>query len=528
MKQSIRILLAGAMLFPAAAQAQITVSGIINDGNTITDFSNAETVTATTGNVGYRASNGAVFNHYGPAVGTLAVTGSGTTVFDAYNATPSNPGTDNFRGANNLQNSAVEIGGNVAPVFGNVSFDNGAGNPVSITNTAGIIVARNLHFGSGIISTIRSNHANGAIHFINGALFSNTAAGDGQYVNGYMRMTGTNPFMFNVGDQFNVDIRPFGVNGMTNATTSVAAAYWKGDPGTALDPTGGAHPRNSLNTTPLNGEVLASVSPIGFWDFIPVVGTENINLTALLPDLSVNGGYTNVSAVRMVGWNTSNGQWELLGNSSPPFATEGAPLSGNTGAYAGRNMSSYSAIGWGSISQVPLPLQLISFDGAARGCEVALRWETAAEKSIRAIYLDRSRDARYWQQLHETSGAKLSGGGVYSYSDVNPETGANYYRLRIAEGNGNESFSATVCVATDCFNGGIEVAPNPSRDRFLVSGLEAGNALQVRDAAGRLMQQSTATTTSARIEAASWPSGTYWLSVQRDGRQISGVKLVKQ
>ena len=330
-------------LLAGSAGAQVAMSSTTNSGGSVYDFSNAEVVTNDGSGVGYQSQNGGAFYHYGPAVGTLTVNGN----YNAYALTPATPGVDYFTGLNNAP-SGVQIAGNTAPVFGIINLANGNANTFDIINTAGANVGKTANFSNGITTTLRPNASTGALRFLASATYTNTALGDGQYVNGYVTKIGSDAFTFPVGNQAGNDLRTLAISAPATVTDAVSVAYWTGDVSTNIDPTGGAHSRLAINTTPLNGERLSSVSPIGFWDWI-ATGTDNVTITASLPDQgTATGYYRNAALIRLVGFNTVTNQWELLGNAAATATTEGATVTGNTGAY-GRNMSNYSAIGFGYI-----------------------------------------------------------------------------------------------------------------------------------------------------------------------------------
>ena len=522
------LIIAAASLFATSVQAQVFVSSGYNNGSQAYDFSNAETVTNDANGVGYVANANGEFYHYGPASGTITING----LYNAYNpavagftATPATPGVDYFRGLDGLQATAQEIAGNTAPRFGILKLDNGT-NQINITNTNGAEVGLRTDFTNGITTTIRTNSSTGALRFLDDAAYTNSVLGDAQYVNGYVGKIGNDAFTFPVGNQAGNDLRTLAISAPAAATDHISVAYWTGDAATALDPTGGAHPRTALSTTPLNGETLVSVSPIGFWDWIPVAGTSNVAITVSLPANTGIGGYANASTIRLVGWNTSTSQWDLLGNTPASSTAEGASLSGNTGAYAGNNMSNYSAIGWGSISQTPLPVDLLSFTAQAKECKVQLTWQTANERNAAYFAIERSGDGNQWNELASTKATGAVSG--YDWSDLSPLEGKNYYRLRIVDVNSTYRYSSTVSATVQCHLPQITVHPNPSTSLFQVSGLGGECILDVYNAEGQLVYHTKSQGAAlVSIPVATWMSGSYLLRIVRDGKAVYTQQLTK-
>lgn len=523
------------------ATAQVATSDAYNAGSQAYDFSNSETVTAdpNTG-VGYVANNSGEFYHHGPATGTIIVNG----LYNAFNpnnngfvGTPGTPGVDYFQGLNGAKNTAQEIAGSVTPRFGILKLDNGTSQQINITNTNGADVGLRTDFTNGITTTVRSSNSTGALRFLNNATYTNSAIGDAQYVNGYVGKIGSQAFTFPVGNQAGTDLRTLSISAPATATTNLSIAYWRGDAGitsstagsAGLDPTGGNHPRSSINTTPLGGEVLKSVSPIGFWDWVPVAGTDNMTITVSKPQETGSGSYLNAAQIRLVGWNIANAQWELLGNTAASSLAEGATLSGTTNAYAGRTMASYSAIGWGSIIDIPLPVMLVSFDAKKQNNTASfISWRTASEANTTHFEVQRSTDGRNFSTLGKVAAAgTTSVAHDYTFTDATPLPGANYYRLRIVDFNGSDSYSKIAVL-----NYGKDVAivmyPNPASSTVTLTGTDAGMAARIITMEGKVLSSSAITGSSVVIGLDQLAAGQYFIQVRSAaGAVISTQKLNK-
>lgn len=517
------------------ASAQVAVSDAYNDGSKAYDFSNSETVTAdpNTG-VGYVAKSGGEFYHFGPAAGTIIVNG----LYNAYNpnnngfvGTPSTPGVDFFQGLDGLKNTAQEIAGSVAPTFGILKLDNGSTSQINITNSNGANVGLRTDFTNGITTTVRSNNSTGALKFLDAATYTNSGLGDAQYVNGYVSKMGNQAFTFPVGNQAGTDARTLSISAPATAGTNLSVAYWQGSPAGPLDPTGGAHSRSALNTTPLGGEVLQSVSPLGFWDWIPVAGTDNMTVTVSKPQETGPGSYTNAAGIRLVGWNIANNQWELLGNTAASSLAEGATLSGTTNAYTGRNMSSYSAIGWGSVTQFALPVSLLAFEAKKAGNTAVITWKTSSEINSNYFEVERSTDGNKFIPAGRAGAAgNTTTERSYTFTDISPAAGVNYYRLKSVDLDGKFTLSF---IRNLRFNGETEISifPNPARDIIKVTGFAANNAtsLNIVNISGRVLQQVKLISgaTNAVMNVDNLSAGTYILQIVQGGQIIANQKFIK-
>lgn len=141
----------------------------------------------------------------------------------------------------------------------------------------------------------------------------------------------------------------------------------------------------------------------------------------------------------------------------------------------------------------PLPVELATFTAEARGMATYLAWTTASENNNRGFAVEASTDGTVFTQV-----AWLAGHGTsttpnaYRYTDAAlPTYGAPqvYYRLRQLDTDGTESFSPVLAVKVP--DGGkqtsLQVLPNPTQGQITVSGLAAGQPIQLLDLTGRVL-----------------------------------------
>lgn len=83
-----------------------------------------------------------------------------------------------------------------------------------------------------------------------------------------------------------------------------------------------------------------------------------------------------------------------------------------------------------------LPIQLSSFDAKIDGVPILL-WTTVSELNNDYFTLDRSTDGRIFKQIFLIKGKGTSDkGNDYTYTDLTPNKGINYYRLSQVDFNG--------------------------------------------------------------------------------------------
>jgi hypothetical protein len=94
-----------------------------------------------------------------------------------------------------------------------------------------------------------------------------------------------------------------------------------------------------------------------------------------------------------------------------------------------------------------LPITLIYFRAHLAEAQVELRWATATELNNNYFTVERSLDARSFEEIIRLPGAGNSTAMLhYTYTDHQPLKGTSYYRLRQTDYDGQSSFSNTVAV----------------------------------------------------------------------------------
>ena len=185
---------------------------------------------------------------------------------------------------------------------------------------------------------------------------------------------------------------------------------------------------------------------------------------------------------------------------------------------------------------VPLPVELISFDGAVTKEGVELSWSTASEQDNSHFEIERSADGKAFEQVgkvdgHGNSNTKIS----YSFTDHIPLTGQSYYRLKQVDFNGQHEYSKVIAVSVGADGADalqVVLAPNPCPNgNCQISIRNAGGAqetrLELTDLSGRLLYTTTVRHDSNRtavlpVQALQGYKGLYILSA------VSGDKVVRQ
>ncbi|HSZ26303.1 MAG TPA: glycosyl hydrolase [Cytophagaceae bacterium] len=118
---------------------------------------------------------------------------------------------------------------------------------------------------------------------------------------------------------------------------------------------------------------------------------------------------------------------------------------------------------------ISLPVRLISFTGQIDGNTTLLNWKTASEINVNNFVVERSSDGIHFTNI----GTVYAKGGVnqnstYSFIDMNPMYGINYYHLKIMDKDGKYTYSTIVSVNFGDTNL-VSLYPNPADDILYIS-----------------------------------------------------------
>ena len=113
-----------------------------------------------------------------------------------------------------------------------------------------------------------------------------------------------------------------------------------------------------------------------------------------------------------------------------------------------------------------LPLSLLSFTTLLANKEVSIKWTTANQVSTKSFSIERSSDGINWSEIGTVSSNNSASINTYSYTDVAPLFGINYYRLKIVDNNANFTYSNVQSIETSSNSFQFNVYPNPARSRL--------------------------------------------------------------
>jgi hypothetical protein len=151
----------------------------------------------------------------------------------------------------------------------------------------------------------------------------------------------------------------------------------------------------------------------------------------------------------------------------------GQPASGvgGGGGGKGKDGTSSGTGGAGRISlEIVLPVELSRFEAKPKNDMVELLWTTSSELNNDFFQVEHSTDGITFTGLGKIKGNGTTNETVnYEFMHRKPITGINYYRLKQVDFDGAFEYSPMVVVNIADRTGGINIFPNPTVDRAVVT-----------------------------------------------------------
>jgi hypothetical protein len=203
--------------------------------------------------------------------------------------------------------------------------------------------------------------------------------------------------------------------------------------------------------------------------------------------------------------------WEYIGDGPPPF---GQPVDLTC-----------------SNANCALPVASLTLHGTVEGRAHRIQWETLQDNEGVGFNVQRSINALDWKTLDfvpRSIGANPL--EHYTYIDVSPKEGYNYYRLEQLNPDGTIHFSQIIQLTQG--KAGIEpellLYPNPVYGGELTlyynGDLESGSIVQVYDPVGKMVIQAELPDTSVNLDVSALKSGVYFVVLKTTAhREVAKV-----
>ena len=495
-----------------------TASGNINVSNELVirssaTFDIAATTTTVTGTT-YVNSSGTLsistgtfdangtFNANGTPVGDVTFTGAGSlelgsTVTSLGNYTGSNS-TILFNGS-----SAQSINAGSGFTVGNLNVNNASG----ITLNVPVTVNTTLTLTSGDITSTSTNKLS-LKSSVSGGSSSSHISGPVDFI-----ADAANECSIPVGN--GTDYTPIKLQRNGGSATTYTAEYKTGTAaGASLN----------WNSYPLglphSGSNISSVNHAYYVDIAQSSGTANAHVSLYFGDFNTVPSATDQYVVH---WDGS--KWDEMTTVA------------RSGNYVKVLATSFSPFGQGS-GGAALPIDLVSFTGKCENNTVELEFVVASQINNDYYSIERSVDGNEWSEIGLIEGeGNTSTQITYSWIDVNPMNGVNYYRLTQTDYDGTSEIFTPIAITCETAPvDGYSVYPNPANGLFNID-IELENhqgddvLIEVIDINGKILQlqhvQLTRGYNHLEVDLSRIPSGVYIINFTGTKDYIKQSRIIK-
>ncbi len=179
------------------------------------------------------------------------------------------------------------------------------------------------------------------------------------------------------------------------------------------------------------------------------------------------------------------------------------------------------------LKDIPLPVKLLYFNVTAEGTKAHLSWRTATEQNSDRFEIERSIDGIHFEKIGSVKAAGNSTSHIdYSFYDLNPKKGINYYRLKEVDIDNSLQYSD---IKTAQFGDDVLFAlynnPTNGADLKIRTGIFPA-IVSVFDAAGKKVKEISLNSGTYFLPVSGFASGTYFAVLNKDGKVIGVEKFV--
>ncbi len=187
---------------------------------------------------------------------------------------------------------------------------------------------------------------------------------------------------------------------------------------------------------------------------------------------------------------------------------------------------------WSTFLSLPLvPVTLTEFKGTLLDKNVLLQWNTSVEVNSKHFELEKSFDGTNYKKIATVPAAGYSNSArQYGFTDREPLTEKNYYRLRSVDMDNKYKLSNIVLIRPPGMHQDILVLGNPFKENILVRFVKApetGGELRLTDMAGRLRAKQKFNPGEQQMQFI-LPAGKLSRGVYQLQAEINGRKFIRQ
>ncbi len=174
--------------------------------------------------------------------------------------------------------------------------------------------------------------------------------------------------------------------------------------------------------------------------------------------------------------------------------------------------------------QTSLPVTWLSFPTAnIKNKQSHILWSVASQVNNSHFIIEHSTDGRSYAEIDKVQGhGNTSETKQYTYIHEAPSIGANYYRIKQVDYDGQSSYSDVMSVMYESDGGDVRIYPNPVSYEVTLS-ISEPMEVEVTDILGKVLHKQTVNRENNVLDVSGMPSGLLIFSLQNGQR----VKVIK-
>lgn len=183
-----------------------------------------------------------------------------------------------------------------------------------------------------------------------------------------------------------------------------------------------------------------------------------------------------------------------------------------------------------------LPITLLSWSGVYKNDKTYLSWQTDEGTNFSYFVIEHSTDGVHYSSLGQIAAiTSTTATRQYSFTDVSPASGLNYYRLKMVDLDGQYKYSGIITIRTGVKEARITASPNPFTDHVVItieSDVDETIQLRLFNSDGKLIWRKSSFVTAGTNaqyfnDLQSLPKGIYFIKINK-ASTVSEIKLIKQ
>ncbi|MFM6983558.1 MAG: T9SS type A sorting domain-containing protein [Chitinophagaceae bacterium] len=303
----------------------------------------------------------------------------------------------------------------------------------------------------------------------------------------------------------------------------------------------------------VNGGINGTSSSSAITEFIPNgatrggagTGTASFDVTGIVGTVVANAGadqnFCNAVGLNANSLTNATGSWSVISGTSGSFANSNSPST----TFFGDSSQTY-LLEWTVVNRLcltrrdtltlnpiclPLPVELISFNGELVENQTNIQWTSAKQENFKHFVLEKNNSNGNWFELAtinpDNSNSTIQN---YFYADINPGEGDIYYRLKMVDLDGSFKYSATISFNTVMDGSDIVSFPVPAENQLNLSGLSLkGSTVSIMNNMGQVLELPVIYANDfVSIDLSNIPAGYYVYKVIRNGQIIIAKSFIRE